>query len=532
MQARIILAVLSLLILCAVPAFSATIHVPADQPTIQAGINVALDGDLVLVAPGTYLENIEIGGRQITVEGEQGADVTVIDGNQTGSVVRFMDSSGDSILDGFTVTNGNENGGGGIFCYDSSPTIMNCTISGNIAHNNDGGGIYCNYSSPTIMNCIIWGNVAVGSGGGIYCNYSSPTITNCTISENRTNAYGGGAISCHSSSSPTITNCTITNNTAYSSGGGISCGGSLTVLNSILWGNYAPDDPEIHGGTPEITYSDIEGGFTGTGNINLNPLFWGGGYYRLTEGSPCIDAGNPSVVYNDVCILPSLGAERNDMGAYGGPQACSWCRDNDGDGYYEGAACGDDDCDDSNPLVHPEADELCNGRDDDCNGEIPENENDWDGDDWEIYAGDCDDTDPLINPVMPEICDDDIDNDCDDLVDWADTECDCWDSDGDGFDDPACDGLDCDDEDPDSYPGADETCDGMDNDCDGDPGADEVDADADSFMICDGDCDDWNPNICPDNILCPDKTEDGIDQNCDGIDGIPGPCFVLSAYTQ
>ena len=138
---------------------------------------------------------------------------------------------------------------------------------------------------------------------------------------------------------------------------------------------------------------------------------------------------------------------------------------------------------------------------------------------------DCADTDPLVNPAMPEICDDDIDNDCDDLVDWADTECDCWDSDGDGFDDPACDGLDCDDEDSDTYPGADETCDGIDNDCDGDPGADEVDADGDSIRICDGDCDDLNPNVCPDDELCPDPTEDGIDQNCDGVDGQPGPCF-------
>ena len=118
-------------------------------------------------------------------------------------------------------------------------------------------------------------------------------------------------------------------------------------------------------------------------------------------------------------------------------------------------------------------------------------------------------------------------------IDLDDPDCEgaCSDLDGDGFGDPASTEcayplLDCDDSDSRTYPGATELCDGTDNDCDGDPGADEVDADADSFMICDGDCDDWNPNICPDNILCPDKTEDGIDQNCDGIDGPPGPCFL------
>ena len=100
------------------------------------------------------------------------------------------------------------------------------------------------------------------------------------------------------------------------------------------------------------------------------------------------------------------------------------------------------------------------------------------------------------------------------------------DSDWDGHAHSECGGDDCDDDDPASYTGADEMCDGIDNDSDGDPGAEEVDSDVDSFMICDGDCDDWNPNIFPDDILCPDPTTDGIDQNCDGIDGPPGPCFV------
>jgi len=93
-------------------AVSATIHVPPDQPTIQAGIDVAVGGDTVLVAPGTYVENIDFKGKAITVTSEQGADVTVIDGGKPidpdyGSCVLFMKGEGpDSVIEGFTLTSG------------------------------------------------------------------------------------------------------------------------------------------------------------------------------------------------------------------------------------------------------------------------------------------------------------------------------------------------------------------------------------------------------------------------------------------
>ena len=118
-----------------------TIHVPAGQPTIQAGIDAAVDGDTVLVAPGTYVENIDFKGKVIEVRSSDGADVTIIDGYQYGSVVIFSSGEGtDSVLDGFTVTNGNSfYYAGGIFCYDSSPTITNNIISQNTAVK--GGGI-------------------------------------------------------------------------------------------------------------------------------------------------------------------------------------------------------------------------------------------------------------------------------------------------------------------------------------------------------------------------------------------------------
>jgi len=118
------------------------------------------------------------------------------------------------------------------------------------------------------------------------------------------------------------------------------------------------------------------------GNIDAAPLFCDipDEDYRLTAGSPCRDAGDPAPEYDDACIAPSgqecissepsIGTERNDMGAYGGPGACCWYPDSDGDGYYS-EGCGGDDCDDADPAVNPGAAEICgNGIDDDCNGLI------------------------------------------------------------------------------------------------------------------------------------------------------------------
>jgi hypothetical protein len=83
-----------------------------------------------------------------------------------------------------------------------------------------------------------------------------------------------------------------------------------------------------------VTYCDIEGGFTGIGNVDEDPLFMGSGVYpfTLSVGSPCIDAGDPDTVYNDpedpnnlgFALWPAMGTLRNDMGAYGGPNAASW----------------------------------------------------------------------------------------------------------------------------------------------------------------------------------------------------------------
>lgn len=297
-----VVAVLFVTILFAFPAFASTIHVPSDQPTIQAGIDAAMDGDTVLVASGTYIECLNFAGKAITVQSEEGADVTVVDGNQSGSVVTFdsyRDKAEDAVLKGFTITNGT----GGIYCLHSNPTITKCKIFGNTIEWSSGGGIYCESASPTITNCTIFENsTEYRNGGGIYCKSASPTITNCTIYDNRADT-GGGGIYCCDASSPKITHCTIADNSAYTGGGICSYNRSFPrVTNCIIWSNVAQFGWQIYvyeSSFAAVSYTDVKDGWPGIGNIAADPLFVGGEDYHLTSGSPCIDAGIFSGVFTD-----------------------------------------------------------------------------------------------------------------------------------------------------------------------------------------------------------------------------------------
>ena len=217
------------LLISASPTFAATINVPADQPTVQAAINAAVTGDTVLVAPGTYKENINFMGKAITVTSSGGAKVTIIDGGLAASVVTF--SSGEtsaSVLSGFTVTNGKASfGGGGIEISSASPTILKNVIKKNQAC--DGDGIEVSFGSPIIRGNQIVGNIQSGcsggtGGGGIEIGgaASAQVIGNLIANNNAGDGIGGGGISLFAAGTPTITNNIFMGNTNVTTGGAIS----------------------------------------------------------------------------------------------------------------------------------------------------------------------------------------------------------------------------------------------------------------------------------------------------------------------
>ncbi|MFZ0034350.1 MAG: hypothetical protein WAK60_05120 [Sedimentisphaerales bacterium] len=209
-------------------------------------------------------------------------------------VVTGSGTNGTTILDGFTITGGNANGtgtnnsGGGMYNYDSNSTITNCIFIGNSAAQ-DGGGIYNTVGDPNIVNCVFVGNWAGYSGGGMR-NHSYP-------------------------SKPKVTNCTFTGNSSgIFSGSGHFSDDITMVTNCILWGN---EGGQISGGYVTVTYSDIQGGLAGTGNINADPWLEADGYH-LTLCSPCINAGDPNGDYedqNDIDGEDRIVYGRVDMGA-------------------------------------------------------------------------------------------------------------------------------------------------------------------------------------------------------------------------
>ncbi len=363
--------------------FAATIRVPSEQPTIQAGIDVAVDGDTVLVADGTYTGdgnvNISI-SRAIKVTSENGSETCIIDCHGPHSSDRrgfwISHDSANVVVQGFTITHAYSTQGSGMVIVNSSPTIVDCKITHNYADwvmqlGAEGGGVCCLRGSPSFINCVISSNGAYKWGGGVCCHNSTPSFTNCTFELNFAQSGCGGAICCIDSSSPTLTNCIIRENNGlegggiycdyYSSpiltnciigqnssslGGGIFCAGvsspTLTnctiygneaaegggllckysapeLLNSVVWGNLPDQFMFTVWGSAKASFSNIQGGFPGIGNIDADPLFIGGDPfdYHLSSQSLCIDAGT------DVSASPTDldGKQRPrgggvDMGAY------------------------------------------------------------------------------------------------------------------------------------------------------------------------------------------------------------------------
>ncbi|MHC4944270.1 MAG: right-handed parallel beta-helix repeat-containing protein [Planctomycetota bacterium] len=368
--------IVSMLFMAAVAA-AETIKVPGDYSLIQEAIDWAENGDTVLVAPGSYIENIDFKGKAISIKSESGPRTTVIDGRNPanpdqGSVATFQSNEGmDSILDGFTLANGSGNlmplgyhAGGGIFCANwSYPSIRNNIIlknkafagggifykdafpavTNNIICENSatyGSGIYCDtdLSFSRISNNVIKENAADWSGGGIFCLAASPAVTNNVFAHNTALAWGGG-ISCDYAA-PVITNNTVFANSVGQGGGGMRLFlSSAKVVNSIFWSNSAPEGPEIilsvqrAPSVLKISHCDVEGG---QASIHIDPgcsLDWGSGMIdapplfvdeaqadlHLTFDSPCRNGGDNNAVplglVNDFEGDPRIAHDIVDMGA-------------------------------------------------------------------------------------------------------------------------------------------------------------------------------------------------------------------------
>ncbi|TKJ40125.1 hypothetical protein CEE37_10340 [candidate division LCP-89 bacterium B3_LCP] len=293
-------------------------------------------------------------GRVVTFESGESVNAvlegfTVMNGavNGSGGGIRCTNSSNPTIANNIITRNsssGFSTKGGGIGCDDySDPIIINNTITMNTA--NDGGGIGFEDCFVTITNNTITRNTA-SHGGGIYGYYAGAHVTDNVISENSASSWGGGLAvleATHYSPNPIweICNNLIANNDGSSDGGGLSIqcswpdghnitnntitgntadnGGAIAlwltanpvITNTILWGNTAP---EIYissgGGNPTVNYSNVMGGWPGTGNIDDDPLFVypDQSDYRLHWGSPCIDTGDPVSPLDPDATICDMGA--------------------------------------------------------------------------------------------------------------------------------------------------------------------------------------------------------------------------------
>lgn len=367
------------------------LNVPADFPTIQIAINLASADDEIVVAPGTYFEDIDFLGKRLTLRSSGGAAITTIDAiGRFEPVITILGSSADgSVIEGFTLTNGQAtdaspgNRGGGIYIDNANVIVRDNVITGNLA--TVGGALYSNASDLIIEGTIIEANEATSSGGGLYLNNSNLSASDAVFASNVSGNRGGAAFLIGGSSS--IGNCEFIGNTALDRGGAINSttGQQMLAFNSTFHGNavgdadnqgrggaiyhisttdavinnslftensatafggalYAAEDILVRNstfvgnltdtgldglagsgstrlrnciawdnGTDPLptsgnisTYSIIEGGFPGVGNLGDDsadePIFVNraGGDFRLVAGSPGIDAGNSNSMPIDV----------------------------------------------------------------------------------------------------------------------------------------------------------------------------------------------------------------------------------------
>jgi uncharacterized repeat protein (TIGR01451 family) len=293
--------------------------------TMQHAVDVAISGDEILVASGTYTDinfnagsistqtvyinkTLTLGGGYTTANWtnpDPEANPTVLDAAGRGRVIYIAGSASPTIV-GFIIQNGNAatDNGGGIFIQSGTPLIAaNTILSGTASH---GGGIYNNVGSPRLKANIISSNTAV-NGGGFFSDGGIPTTLNNVFRDNRAVSGGwGGGLANNISSTVVVQNDVFYHNTA-ASGGGLVNAGTLLVTNAIIFSNTANTSGGAlynYSGSTVIDHSDVVGNtggdyFTSTGRITVTnsisvaPLFQDApsGDFHLQAASPARDAG-------------------------------------------------------------------------------------------------------------------------------------------------------------------------------------------------------------------------------------------------
>ena len=301
-----------------------TYHFSGSGSLLQLIIDYIDDGDVLMVGPGTY-SSISTGNKRIRIESTHGPEVTLIDGGNSErcATLGSLATHTDTVLAGFTLTNGvATNGGGGSY----AGTLTNCVLSGNSANGGGGGSYY-----GILTDCTLSGNTTSFYGGG--ARYG--TLTGCTLSGNRaTSWFGGGA------SDATLNNCLLTGNEAGNNGGGAE-GGTLTgctitlnnvitdrngggirgstVRNCIVWGNTRAKTTVDNYSGGSFTHSCAFPLPGGVGNIAEDPLFMDAenGNFRLQSVSPCVNTGDDTLATGfDLDGNPRIQGLAVDMGCY------------------------------------------------------------------------------------------------------------------------------------------------------------------------------------------------------------------------
>lgn len=308
-------------------------------------------GGIFIKNAGAIIEKNKIINNHIVATGNTGAlgAGIMVDGNDGDFIIIR-----DNIISQNSATASAANNSAGATVLLSAKEVClfeNNRVANNLANSNTraiGCGLLIlgdwDYIGPyKIHNNVIIHNkltAAGGGGGGMMIVNAGPELMNNIIADNTANApWGGGGILIDQQNDPTTTfrqilvNNTIVNNKTTGNGGGIRVNSPQNILdvkNTILWGNSASLGQQVirqNGATVEMRYSNIEGGYSGGSNININPLFEDTYTCLLTAASPCIDAGDQSTIYYDpedsdnpgFALWPARGGLRNDMGAYGGP---------------------------------------------------------------------------------------------------------------------------------------------------------------------------------------------------------------------